>query len=124
MGLQCGRGWQDLGEKEEVEIGDEREMWAFFCAFCACCPPVEKNHGVSSDVGEDLQISLARQKPNLYIEAKHCQENVGPGLRKTKVVRQPYKVPMTLLGGAGAARTLLHRIDVNINIKVFMRCLG
>jgi len=49
----------------------------------------------------------------------------GPGFKKKKVVRQPYKVPTTLLGGA-AARTLvlLHRIDANINIKVFVRCLG
>ena len=74
MGLQC-RGWQDLGEKE-VEIGDEREM--------------EKNHGVSPDVGENLRITLARQKPNLYsihasMEAKQCKENLGPGLRKKKL---------------------------------------
>jgi len=86
MGLQC---WQDLGEKE-VEIGDERE---FFCAFWACCPEVEKNHGVSPDVGENLRISLARQKPDLYsiqanMKAKHCQEKP----KKKKVVRQQYKV--------------------------------
>jgi hypothetical protein len=111
-----------LGEEEE--IGDESEMGS-------CCgqPEVENNHGVSPDVGEDLGISLACQKPNLYsidakMPAEHCQENVGPGLRKKKVIRQLYKVPTTLLGGAGAARTRLHRIDVNINIKVFMRCLG